>query len=636
MLTARGWWFLSAISLVTLLGIVALGWWSATIPLLGMSITIWFVYEWLKFAVEFRSTATRLSIHRTILQSHHEVPAIWAQAAFTVRVTVSASDGIGLPHVVITDEIIANSGFRAETRKAGAISHESPLLLEYSARCEEPGRIRLEGVQIRITDACGFFHRRIVIREPREYLVLPPLVDTRGRPCSRKRYNSLPPPGLHRVRRPGNGSELLDLRDYRPGDPPKLIAWRSSARRDKLITREFESEVPVRSQIFLDASDSACQSRHRSPSVTRFAELAAAIAQTAMSNRDYLGLTIFDDSTSEYLAPARTNSHLIRFTRILAAAAGRFPGMHSTSPEEMIGHAYPVATKYYPELCQSRLNSRPFGLFWQPVADSRMLLVVIALLAWPFLAVQPFILEYLALFVKAVVPHDHQWQTILALITLPSCVAGILCLIHGLRGFLPRRARLLSRRKQLAALYSEQDHGDAGTIELYLNDDVAFVDRTRRFLAMHRVPVWDTNHVLQTDTRPDHDKIQILARTIQAAVSRARDNELYILMVDLTGDDTPMDPLLKAIRMARARHHQVVLLTPSRIPVPPGQPRRRAQQKPFVAIAQAARQKQRERRLQEVRTRFAAAGIPILDMDARDTIASVLEQLDRLRGVRFR
>ena len=69
-----------------------------------------------------------------------------------------------------------------------------------------------------------------------------------------------PPPGVHRLKRPGGGSELLDLRDYMPGDPPKMIAWKPSARKDKLFTKEFESEVPVRCTLFVDASEST---RHR-------------------------------------------------------------------------------------------------------------------------------------------------------------------------------------------------------------------------------------------------------------------------------------------------------------------------------------------------------------------------------------
>ena len=90
---------------------------------------------------------------------------------------------------------------------------------------------------------------------PVEYPVLPPLRDDEGKQRGEKRFNTLPPPGIHRLRRAGGGSELLDLRDYQPGDPPKMIAWKVSARRDKLITKEFENDVPVRCVLFLDTSE---------------------------------------------------------------------------------------------------------------------------------------------------------------------------------------------------------------------------------------------------------------------------------------------------------------------------------------------------------------------------------------------
>lgn len=44
-----------------------------------------------------------------------------------------------------------------------------------------------------------------------------------------------------RSRRDPLGSELHHLRDYRPGDPLRQIAWKSSARNDRLLVREYES-----------------------------------------------------------------------------------------------------------------------------------------------------------------------------------------------------------------------------------------------------------------------------------------------------------------------------------------------------------------------------------------------------------
>ena len=107
-----------------------------------------------------------------------------------------------------------------------------------------------------MADLQGFFYAAVFVRKVQVYRVLPPWRTPRppaGRPSGTTCCRSS---ASHRHRRPGSGSELLDLRDYMPGDPPKIIAWKASARRDRLMTKEFESEVPVRCTLFVDASNS--------------------------------------------------------------------------------------------------------------------------------------------------------------------------------------------------------------------------------------------------------------------------------------------------------------------------------------------------------------------------------------------
>src|SRR5262249_35112364 len=155
-----------------------------------------------------------------------------------------------------------------------------------------------------------FFARTHFLRAPVEYRVLPVLTDDVGQPVTHKRHNLLPPPGIHRLHRPGSGSELLDLRDYLPGDPPKTIAWKVSARRDKLITKEFESEVPVRCALFVDTSNSVRLGPPGENSLARLVHLAASLTQANASVRDLTGLCLFDDHSVRIVRPARTARHV--------------------------------------------------------------------------------------------------------------------------------------------------------------------------------------------------------------------------------------------------------------------------------------------------------------------------------------
>jgi uncharacterized protein (DUF58 family) len=57
--------------------------------------------------------------------------------------------------------------------------------------------------------------------------------------------------GTSAVRRRGRGHDLYNLRTYRPGDDPRLIHWRSSAKVDSLLVREMEAETTEDTRVIL-------------------------------------------------------------------------------------------------------------------------------------------------------------------------------------------------------------------------------------------------------------------------------------------------------------------------------------------------------------------------------------------------
>ena len=54
------------------------------------------------------------------------------------------------------------------------------------------------------------------------------------------------------IRRRGRGVELYNLRDYRAGDEPRMIHWRSSAKTGGLVVRELEADTTVDTRIVLE------------------------------------------------------------------------------------------------------------------------------------------------------------------------------------------------------------------------------------------------------------------------------------------------------------------------------------------------------------------------------------------------
>lgn len=656
MLTTRGWWFLTVAGLAALLGLLLTTDLSTTVPILGLTLLAWFVAGWISFAIRLHATLPHLEVSRTLLQGGREVATAWAKVGCRVRVTVSVrGDGTAVPLAFIEDRIPAGFAPVGDHRFAGELAPDRPAVIEYELRPPGPGVLRFEGVAVRVTDLCGFFYHRTFVRAREEYLVLPQLADDEGRQRADKRFNTLPPPGVHRLRRPGSGSELLDLRDYRPGDPPKMIAWKPSARRDKLITKEFESDVPVRCVLFLDTSRAVRLGPPGATPLCRLVGVAAAVAQAAAGNRDLVGLTTADDVAARPLAPARTPAHTVRLLGRLAEAAALLPDATTGSADEMLKAAYPAARELYPDLLAKDLNTRPLGMYWMPLLDARWgWLIFLPLVLSPLLAVRGRWFNGCVDLANRIRPRTGSlpvdvtvFFTLLALLMLaPTTLAALFWGVYGVRGFLePRRSRT-RKRKQLSAVFATLDRDTSGAVERYLKDDGVFIERAGRFLTDHHI-----RPPASSDGRPADgagSKTDVLAVALRRAISTARDNELYVILADLVDVAEECQHLVRAVRLARARHHHILVIVPWPEHVPPpaeagGRSRPvarpagpRAGRLRITQVVQAGLVRQYQRRFILLRTELARVGATVLRVAEDDPVRVVLDRLDRLRGQRTR
>src|SRR4051794_17657969 len=282
MLTSRGWWFLFVVLFLLALGAFLLANYTTVPAILAVTLFAWFVYEWVQFHVRSNAAVSRLRVRRIVLQGGRTTPMLWAGVSFEVQVRVRHDGFAAIGYAVVEDRLPAGADLLdGGTDETVTIAPNERVDVTYTLKCPAPGVLRFEGVKVRVADLNGFFYRRVFVRDPVEFLVLPPLADDEGKHRANKRFNTLPPPGIHRLRRPGSGDELLDLRDYRPGDPPKMIAWKASAKKDKLITKEYENDVPVRAVLFLDTSDGVRLGPPGNSLLTRMAGVAAVVSQAS-------------------------------------------------------------------------------------------------------------------------------------------------------------------------------------------------------------------------------------------------------------------------------------------------------------------------------------------------------------------
>jgi uncharacterized protein (DUF58 family) len=100
------------------------------------------------------------------------------------------------------------------------------------------GRQRLAGVRITTRFPFGLFVKAGRPALADEVLVFPPI-----RPIPAESLRRRGDAGDAAARRRGRGNDLYNLRGYRPGDDPRFIHWRSSAKAESLMVRELEADT---------------------------------------------------------------------------------------------------------------------------------------------------------------------------------------------------------------------------------------------------------------------------------------------------------------------------------------------------------------------------------------------------------
>jgi uncharacterized protein (DUF58 family) len=153
---------------------------------------------------------------------------------------------------------------------------------------------------------------------------------------------SISAPGAQAGIASGGGAEVLRLRDYRSGDPPRMIDWKATARANRLISREFVQDDGLQILIVLDAGRSSAL---RAGSLDRFGHyvnVAARLAQFAAERDDAVGLIVYADRPLAALPPARGPNAVARLRNVLAEskieAAESNPLYAATQVRSLVRH----------------------------------------------------------------------------------------------------------------------------------------------------------------------------------------------------------------------------------------------------------------------------------------------------------
>lgn len=123
----------------------------------------------------------------------------------------------------------------------------------------------------------------------------------------------------------GQGLDFDDFREYMPGDDPRFIDWKVTARTGTPYVRTFHEEREQELLLAVDASASMSYAGAEAGESKReyAARIAAVLAYSAALNGDKVGLFIYGCNPHFHLPPAKGMTQCRRIVReILSAPAG--------------------------------------------------------------------------------------------------------------------------------------------------------------------------------------------------------------------------------------------------------------------------------------------------------------------------
>jgi uncharacterized protein (DUF58 family) len=174
------------------------------------------------------------------------------------------------------------------------------------------GNLQLKGLAISCSDPFGLVRSFVNVPVQQSFFVLPKRYDAPSLqlPGTRKFH----PGGVTLASSVGDSEEFMSMRDYRPGDPLRKIHWKSWAKTDRPIVKEYQDEFFIRHALILDTF----QDIEYGEAFEEAVSVAASFACSIQTQESLLDL-MFVGTEAYCFTSGRGISHTDRMLEILAA-----------------------------------------------------------------------------------------------------------------------------------------------------------------------------------------------------------------------------------------------------------------------------------------------------------------------------
>ncbi len=258
--------------------------------------------------------ATGLLSHIKINRTHH--PRVFQDNRLNVKVLIEGTENRA-PELLLVEDYFSPATVSKIRRLI-----ESPLKkgkvveFHYQGMCSHRrGLYTIGPVRLQAFDSFGFFSRELYVEEFTDLLVYPQAVDLQQNNLLGE--GTLFHVGLESHPKTGYSEEFQGIREYQQGDSPRLIHWKSTARHNQFMVKEFIDVYTTEVIFFLDLGRLGLVGIGDQTSVEYGIKCCASLSKRAVERGHAVGLCAIGKKV-EYLPPRTGVSHLLAILDRLA------------------------------------------------------------------------------------------------------------------------------------------------------------------------------------------------------------------------------------------------------------------------------------------------------------------------------
>ena len=214
--------------------------------------------------------------------------------------------------------------------------------LSYNLLPTARGSYGFGNTALRFRSRLGLLWRQFEYATARDVKVYPDIREAKKHELYAHR-NRRPEPGLRRMRVRGQGREFESLREFVIGDEIRHISWAVTARRGKLITRQYTIERSQNIVVLLDTGRLMTARIGKLTKLDHAINATLSIAYVAAAGGDNVGLVSFSRRVLNYLPPKHGRDQINHLMEALYAVE-----------PQMIEPSYARAFNFFSANCHRR------------------------------------------------------------------------------------------------------------------------------------------------------------------------------------------------------------------------------------------------------------------------------------------